>query len=148
MPWRPHPALRDALGFLGGMLVVLGLSFLILGGRAKLLWFDANGMTPLTARLFASPLVGLGLGLALVARARDWREIMIPAVGMVTIGLLATLALRLSGESFAPQSPLAWFVAALPLILLLIGLILLRSRPRSSPDAHAAAAAMHMRKAA
>jgi hypothetical protein len=30
--------------------------------------------------------------MALVSRANDWREIMIPAVGMVTIGLLATLA--------------------------------------------------------
>jgi hypothetical protein len=148
MPWRPHPALRDALGALGGMLIVLGLAFLILGGSAKLLWFDAKGMTPLTARLFASPLIGLGLGMALAAQASDWREIMIPAVGMVTIGVLATLALVLSGESFAPQSPLAWFVAALPLILLVIGLILLGSRPPSSPDAHAAAAAMRMRKAA
>jgi hypothetical protein len=38
-------------------------------------------MTPLTARLFASPLIGLGLGMALVSRATDWREIMIPAMG-------------------------------------------------------------------
>jgi peptidoglycan/LPS O-acetylase OafA/YrhL len=112
------------------------------------LWFDAKGMTPLTARLFASPLIGLGLGMALVSRSADWREIMIPAMGMVTIGVLATLALVLSREDFSPQSPFAWFVAALPLILLVIGLVLLRSRPRPSPDAHAAAQAMRMRKAA
>jgi hypothetical protein len=96
MPWRRHPSLRDGLAFLAGALIVLGLAFLILGGNAKLLWFDAKGMTPLTARLFASPLIGLGLGIALVSRAADWREIMIPAVGMVTIGVLATLALVLS----------------------------------------------------
>ncbi len=90
---------------------------------------------PLTARLFASPLIGLGLGMALVSRATDWREIMIPAMGMVTIGVLATLAIVLSGENFAPQSPLALLVAALPLILLMVGLVLLRSRPRPLPKA-------------
>jgi len=105
-------------------------------------------MTPLTARLFASPLIGLGLGMALVARAADWREIMIPAVGMVTIGVLATLALVLSGADFAPQSPLAWLVAVLPLILLTVGLALLQSRPRPSPGAHAAAQARRTHKAA
>ena len=73
---------------------------------------------------------------------------MIPAVGMVTIGVLATLAIVLSGENFAPQSPLALLVAALPLILLMVGLVLLRSRPRPLPDAHASAQAIRMRKAA
>src|SRR6185437_5096099 len=73
---------------------------LILGGNAKGLWFDAQGMTPLTARLFASPLIGLGLGMALVSGAANWREIMIAAIGMVTIGVLATLALVLSGADF------------------------------------------------
>ena len=148
MPWRPHPLLRDGLAFLAGALIVLGLAFLILGGNAKGLWFDAKGMTPLTARLFASPLIGLGLGMALVSRAAEWREIMIAAIGMVTIGVLATLALVLSGADFAPQSPLAWLVASLPLILLIVGLVLLQSRPPSSPDAHASAQAMRTRKAA
>jgi hypothetical protein len=148
MPWRPHPLLRDGLAFLAGALIVLGLAFLILGGNAKGLWFDAKGMTPLTARLFASPLIGLGLGMALVSGAADWREIMIAAIGMVTIGVLATLALVLSGADFAPQSPLAWLVASLPLILLIVGLVLLQSRPPSSPDAHASAQAMRTRKAA
>ena len=36
---------------------------------------------------------------------------MIPAVGMVTIGVLAMLAINLSSDSFAPQSSLAWLVA-------------------------------------
>jgi hypothetical protein len=146
MPWQPHPLLRDGLAFFAGALIVLGLAFVILGGNAKGLWFDAKGMTPLTARLFASPLIGLGLGMGLVARAADWREVMIPAVGMVTIGVLATLALVLSGVDFAPQSPLAWLVAALPLILLIVGLVLLQSRPRPSPGA--SAQAMRTRKAA
>ena len=148
MPWRPHPLLRDGLAFLAGALIVLGLAFLVLGGNAKGLWFDAKGMTPLTARLFASPLIGLGLGMALVSGAADWREIMIAAIGMVTIGVLATLALVLSGADFAPQSPLAWLVASLPLVLLIVGLVLLQSRPPSSPDAHASAQAMRTRKAA
>ena len=147
LPWRPHPSFRTGLTFLAGILILLGLAFLILGGNAKSLWFDAAGMTPLTARLFASPLIGLGLGMALVSRARDWRAIMIPAVGMVTIGVLAMLAIALSSDSFVPQSPLAWLVAALPLVLFLIGLVLLVSRPEPSPDGREAVAA-HVRKAA
>jgi glucose-6-phosphate-specific signal transduction histidine kinase len=86
--------------------------------------------------------------MALVSRAAEWREIMIAAIGMMTIGVLATLGLVLSGADFAPQSPLAWLVAALPLILLIVGLVLLQSWPPSSPDAHASAQAMRTRKAA
>jgi hypothetical protein len=92
-------------------------------------------MTPLTARLFASPLIGLGLGLFLVSRAKDWREIMIPATAMITIGVLATLAIALSHASFAPQSPIAWIVAASPVVLLVVGLVLLLSRAAPVPAA-------------
>jgi len=62
---------------------------------------------------------------------------------------LITLALhrRVTGRA-AVASPLAWLVASLPLILLIVGLVLLQSRPPSSPDAHASAQAMHTRKAA
>src|SRR6185503_18476311 len=114
MPWRAHPLLRDGLAFLAGALIVLGLAFLILGGNAKGLWFDAKGMTPLTARLFASPLIGLGLGMALVSGAADWREIMIAAIGMVTIGVLATLALvvKRSGLRAAESARVARGVAS------------------------------------
>jgi hypothetical protein len=147
LPWHPPVFARNGLAFLAGILIVLGLAFLVLGGQAKALWFDAKGMTPLTARLFASPLIGLGLGIFLVSRARDWREIMIPAVGMVTIGVLAMVAINLSSDSFAPQSSLAWLVAALPVVLFLIGLVLLVSRPEPSPGA-SEAKAMRLRKAA
>lgn len=146
MPWRPHALLRNGLLFFAGMFIVLGFAFLLLGGQAKMLWFDAKGMTPLTARLFASPLIGLGLGLFLVSRAKDWREIMIPAIAMITTGVLATLALWLSADSFAPQSPLAWMVAASPAVLFVAGTALLLSRPSPSPWRKDAAAAM--RKAA
>ena len=148
MPWHPRPVVRDGLAFLGGLLVVLGSIFLILGGQAKAFWFDAQGMTPLTARLFASPLIGLGLGMSLVSRAKDWREIAIPAVAMTTIGVLATLALVLSAGSFAPQSPLAWLIAGLPALLLVIGIALLLSRPRRSPTGDEEAVAIRLRKAA
>jgi hypothetical protein len=146
-PWHPPAIARNGLAFLAGILIVLGLAFLVLGGQAKALWFDAAGMKPLTARLFASPLIGLGLGMFLVSRARDWREIMIPAVGMLTIGVLAMLAINLSSDSFAPQSSLAWLVAALPVVLFLVGLALLVSRPEPSPGAREAKAT-RLRKAA
>ena len=113
----------------------LGLVFLMHGANAKPLWFDASGITPLTARLFASPLTGLGLGLILVARAKDWRAVLVPAVGMATIGILGTLSLVLDRADFAPQSAGAWLTAATPPLLLLIGLTLLISRPSPSAGA-------------
>jgi hypothetical protein len=131
MPWMTPSAARTSLAALGGFYFVLGIAFLVLGAAAKPLWFDAAGLTPLTARLFASPLTGLGLGLMLVSRASDWREIMVPAIGMVTIGIVGTLSLMLDCATFAPQSGVAWLVAATPPILLLVGVVLLLSRRKA-----------------
>jgi hypothetical protein len=131
MPWIVPSSARTGLAALGGVYVVLGIAFLLLGAAAKPLWFDAAGLTPLTARLFASPLTGLGLGLILVSRAGDWREIMVPAIGMVTIGIVGTLSLMLDRASFAPQSGAAWVVAATPPTLLVVGIALLLSRQKA-----------------
>ncbi len=128
-PWHPHRLVRIGLGVLGFIYVALGLAFLVLGANAKPFWFDAGGITPLTARLFASPLTGLGLGLILISRAKDWRAIFVPAIGMVTVGIVGTLSLILDHVTFAPQSIAAWAVAATPPVLFLIGAALLMSRP-------------------
>ena len=133
MPWRIQSPARASLALLGAVYLALGLAFLMLGAAAKPFWFDAAGLTPLTARLFASPLTGLGLGIILVSRASDWREIMVPAIGMVTIGIFGTLSLLLDRASFAPQSAAAWLVAATPPILLLVGVALLLSRRMVEP---------------
>src|SRR4029078_2162834 len=61
LPWHPPFSARAGLGILGGVYVGLGLVFLMYGANAKPLWFDASGITPLTARLFASPLPPLVL---------------------------------------------------------------------------------------
>ncbi len=53
----------------------------------------------------------------------------VPAIGMITIGVVGTLSLVLDRASFLPQSGAAWFVAATPLVLFVIGLALLWSRP-------------------
>ena len=46
-----------------------------LGDAGASLWFEAPGLaTSLTLRLFASPIMGLALGLALITFARRWRE--------------------------------------------------------------------------
>ena len=134
MSWIVPNSARTGLAALGGFYFVLGIAFLFLGAVAKPLWFDAAGLTPLTARLFASPLTGLGLGLILVSRASDWREIMVPAIGMVTIGIVGTLSLVLDCATFEPQSGAAWLVAATPPILLLVGVALLWSKPSEQPD--------------
>lgn len=129
MPWQPPFLARRGLSLLGAAYIAIGLAFLVMGANAKPLWFDAAGITPLTARLFASPLTGLGLGLILVSRADDWRAVFIPAVGMVTIGILGTLSLFLDRATFMPQSNAAWAIAATPPVLFLVGILILVSRP-------------------
>lgn len=115
---------------IASLYVFIGVLFFLLGAKAAALWFDADGMTALTARLFASPLIGVGLGLYLVSRADDWRAVMVPATGLTTIGVTGTLAIFLEFDKFAPASVMGWVVAATPLILLFIGSIILEFRPR------------------
>ncbi len=148
MLWNPGRLARSSLAILGDAYLAIGLAFLVLGATAKPLWFDAAGLTPLTARLFASPLTGLGLGIILVSRAADWRQIMVPAIGMVTIGIFGTLSLILDRATFAPQSGGAWLIAATPPVLLMVGIALLLSRPSTSDRQIAKSAAMPTRKAA
>lgn len=127
-PWQPPKALRVVLVVLAIAYLTLGLYFLVAGGSADF-WIDAGGLTPLTARLFSSPLIGLGLGLYLCSRASDWRSVAIPAAGLVTIGVLATLALFLERATLVLPTPVAGLVAATPLILLAVGGMLIASRP-------------------
>jgi hypothetical protein len=128
--WRRPRATRIALDILGVAFVSLGAVFLVEASQAPLLWLDARGITPLTARLFASPLTGLGLGLMLVARASDWRAAAIPAIGMCTIGVVMLLAFALGHADFAPRTALAWVVAATPIALFAAGATILGSRKR------------------
>jgi hypothetical protein len=128
LPWRPPQPIRIALIVLSAGYAVLGLYFLIGGGHADF-WIDAGGLTPLTGRLFSSPLIGLGLGLYLCSRATDWRAVAIPAAGLVTIGVLGTLALFLERATVILPTPVSWLVAATPPILLAAGAMLIASRP-------------------
>jgi hypothetical protein len=72
-------------------------------------------VTSLTLRLFASPTTGLALGLWLITRARHWREVAIPAAGLVTIGVTGTAAILLELGQLAPSTPLGYYVAITPL---------------------------------
>lgn len=129
-PWDAGVAGRVVLQLLAVIYVALGAAFLVLGKAAAGMWIDSGGLTPLTARLFASPLMGLGLGMFLCSRATDWRAVCVPAVGMVTIGVCGTLSLWLDRATFAPHNIVAWTVAATPLTLLVVGGGLLVSRRR------------------
>ncbi len=126
--WRPSSSLSMVLPLLSAAYVGLGLYLLIAGGASKDLWIDAGGLTPLTARLFSSPLIGLGFGLFLCSRAIDWRAVAIPAAGMATIGVLGTLALFLDRSTLVLPTPVSWLVAATPPILLIVGAMLIGSR--------------------
>jgi hypothetical protein len=129
LPWTVGTPFRLILAAVGIGYVVLGVLFFVNAAHAAPWWVDARGMTPLTARLFSSPLIGLGLGLLLVSRASDWRAVVIPATGMLTIGLVVTFAFVLGRADFAATSLMAWLVAATPLLLFAIGVVLLASGP-------------------
>ncbi len=108
------------------LFILLGILFFVLGSSAEAMWFEATGiLTSLTARLFASPMLGLGLALTLIARADQWRKVAIPAVGMITFGAAGILTLLLEGSSVQPPTPLGYLIVATPLILLCLGIYLL-----------------------
>lgn len=127
--WHMPAPLRISLALLGSLFVVLGLIFFFGAFEAAMIWFDVKGITPLTARLFSSPLTGLGLGLILVSRSRDWRMAAIPAVGFCTMGFAVLLAFVLGYSDFAPSTWLGWIVASTPAVLLAAGFIILASKP-------------------
>jgi len=123
-----------ALGPLGKLVLrvlavvyfIWGLAFLVLGSGAAGLWFEAQGLaTSLTLRLFASPIMGLALGVWLISAASYWRQVAIPAVALVFIGLTGSFAIGVEWSSVHPPTPLGYVTAVTPLILLLVGLYLL-----------------------
>lgn len=108
------------------LFVLLGVLFFFLGENAGWLWFEAAGnLTSLTARLFASPMVGLGVAAWIISNSSRWREVVIPAVGMCTFGVAGILTLLLEAASVQPPSPLGFIIAATPLILFGMGIYLL-----------------------
>jgi hypothetical protein len=141
MPWTPGRTMRWTLAVIGIFYIALGIAFFAKAGQAAQFWIDARGITPLTAKLFASPLTGLGLGLLLVSRAGDWRMAMVPATGMITIGLVVFIALVLSRADFAPATWIGWVVASTPLILFAAGAAILASKPMTGAMASRTAAA-------
>ena len=124
-PWGRRVLVAGAVVYF-----VFGLTLLALGNQAAQFWFEAPGqLTPLTARLFASPITGLALGLWLTTRARYWREVGIPGAGMLTIGVAGSLALLVERASIQPPSPVGYAIAATPILLLLAGLYLFAPKP-------------------
>jgi hypothetical protein len=129
-PWKPGKAFRWTFGIVALVYTVLGVAFLLLGKNAAPFWIDAAGMTPLTARLFSSPLIGLGLGLFLVSRALDWRSVFVPAIGIVTIGVTGTLAMIIERKDLVAANAIAVIVILTPVVLLTIGCVILLLRPK------------------
>jgi hypothetical protein len=132
--WHMPAPLRLSLASLGILFMALGLVFFFGASGAATIWFDVKGITPLTARLFSSPLTGLGLGLILVSHTRDWRMTAIPAVGFCTMGFVVLLAFVLGYSDFAPRTWMAWIVASTPAVLLAAGFIILASKPVKIPQ--------------
>jgi hypothetical protein len=125
---------------LGVVYFLIGFGFLIVGEGGSMLWFEpAELLTGLTARLFASPAMGLALAMWLITRAKLWRQVAVPAVGMVTFGIAGLFAMLMESASIQPPSPLGFLIPVTPLVLLLMGAFLLMpARYREpAPTAHA-----------
>jgi hypothetical protein len=133
-----HPFLRgDArlnTGFVGKIVfraisilfIVLGVLFFALGENASWLWFEADGqLTSLTARLFASPMTGLGIAAWIISVSRYWREVGIPSVGMSTFGVAGSITLIIESASIQPPAIFGYIIVAAPIILLGMGVYLL-----------------------
>lgn len=108
------------------LFILLGVIFFILGENAEWIWFEAAGnLTSLTARLFASPMIGLGIASWIITVSPYWRQVRIPAVGLCTFGIAGILTLILESASIQPPTPLGYIVAATPFILFGMGIYLL-----------------------
>lgn len=111
---------------IGILFILLGVLFFLLGENAAWLWFEAEGnLTGLTARLFASPMIGLGVAAWIISISTRWREVAIPAVGMCTFGVAGILTLILESGSIQPSTPLGFMIAATPFLLFGMGIYLL-----------------------
>jgi hypothetical protein len=123
-------AMRGILIGVSAVYFLLGVLYLVLGSGAEALWFEpAGNLTSLTARLFASPLMGLALGLWLIVHAQQWRQVAIPAIGMITFGFTGTLSMILESGAIAPPSPLGYLFPITPLVLFAMGVYLLDAHP-------------------
>ncbi|MBC7879385.1 MAG: hypothetical protein H7Y59_19625 [Anaerolineales bacterium] len=108
------------------LFILLGVIFFILGENADWLWFEAAGnLTSLTARLFASPMIGLGIASWIITISPYWRQVRIPAVGLCTFGIAGILTLILESASVQPPSPFGYIMVAAPIILFAMGIYLL-----------------------
>jgi hypothetical protein len=117
---------RGILRFVAVIYFALGLGFFVLGAQASALWFEsADKLTPLTARLFSSPTIGLALGLWFVTRAVRWREVAVVAVGWMTFGLVGLLAVVMESDGIAPATLIGYAIPVTPIVLLILGLYLL-----------------------
>jgi len=104
----------------------LGLGLLVFGAQATPLWFEPPGtLTPLTARLFSSPTIGLALGLWLVTLATRWREVAVPAAGWTTFGVVGLLAVVVESGGITPPTVIGYVIPVSPLVVLILGLFLL-----------------------
>jgi hypothetical protein len=109
------------------LFITLGITFFALGKNSEWLWFEAAGnLTSLTARLFASPMVGLGIASWIISNATYWRQVRIPAVGISTFGVAGIITLALEFANIQPPTPFGYIVVAAPFILLGMGIYLLQ----------------------
>jgi hypothetical protein len=117
---------RIAFRAVSVLFILLGVTCFVLGENAGWLWFEAAGnLTSLTARLFASPMIGLGIASWIITISPYWRQVRIPAVGLCTFGIAGILTLILESASVQPPSPFGYIMVAAPLILLGMGIYLL-----------------------
>jgi hypothetical protein len=117
---------RGILRLIATIYFFLGLALLVLGPQATPLWFEPAGtLTPLTARLFSAPTIGLAFGLWLVTLATHWREAAVPAAAWTAFGVVGLLVMVVERSSIAPPTVAGYAIPLTPPVLLILGLYLL-----------------------
>jgi hypothetical protein len=110
---------RGLLLLLGLVALGMGIALFVAPDAAKKAWSWA--LTPLTARAVAAWLIGLGLVALAAVREDDWDRIRPVTYGLVTLGLLQSIALARYGDEVRWGSPTAWVFVAFLLVVLLAG---------------------------
>jgi len=128
---RPLPAwYRVTLVLESFLLVLVGITLFVAPSAAPHVW--PWPLTPLTSRMSAAWLLGLGITAGTAAGENDWRRIRPAVAGLIALVAFQSIALMRFGGDVLWSAPIAWAYAAalgVNLVLGVVGAEQARTRP-------------------
>lgn len=117
----------------GVALVVLGVALFVAPSTAAHIW--PWPLTPLTARMSAAWLVGLGITMVCAAGEADWDRIRPASVGLIALVVLQGIAIARYSDAIAWTTPQARGYLALLTLNLVVGIVGTAARRARPPAA-------------